>query len=61
MNDSVVEATDFRETCGDLVAVNGISFEVKCREIFGLFGSNGVGKTSTPEVLEGLCAPGGSI
>ncbi len=62
MNDSIIEATDFRKTYGDLVAVDSISLEVKRGEIFGLLGPNGAGKTSTLEALEGLRPPdGGSL
>ena len=43
-----------RKRYGSLVAVDGISFRVKEREIFGLLGPNGAGKTTTVEVLEGL-------
>ena len=59
MNDSVIEARDFRKTYGDFVAVDGISFDVQQGEIFGLLGPNGAGKTSTLESLEGLRAPDG--
>ena len=62
MNDTVVQVRDFRKIYGDLVAVDGISFEVKQGEIFGLLGPNGAGKTSTLESLEGLLMPdGGSL
>jgi len=62
MNDSVIEATEFRKVYGDVVAVDGISFEVRRGEIFGLLGPNGAGKTSTLESLEGLRSPdGGSL
>jgi ABC-2 type transport system ATP-binding protein len=59
MNDSAIEVRGFRKTYGDLVAVDGISFEVQRGEVFGLLGPNGAGKTSTLESLEGLRAPGG--
>ncbi|WNQ11855.1 ABC transporter ATP-binding protein [Paenibacillus aurantius] len=46
----------------DKRAVNGISFEVKEGEIFGLLGGNGAGKTTTMRMVLGLIAPdGGSI
>jgi ABC-2 type transport system ATP-binding protein len=44
---------------GDLVAVDGIDFDVAGGEIFGLLGPNGAGKTTTVEILEGLRAPDG--
>ncbi|MFV0459959.1 MAG: ABC transporter ATP-binding protein [Actinomycetales bacterium] len=43
-------------------AVRGVSFEVRRGELFALLGSNGAGKTSTVEALEGLAPPtGGSV
>jgi ABC-2 type transport system ATP-binding protein len=38
-------------------AVQGISFQVKQGEVFGILGPNGAGKTTTLEILEGLKAP----
>lgn len=35
-------------------AVDGISFHVTEGEVYGLLGTNGAGKTSTLEVIEGL-------
>ncbi len=62
INDSVIKVRDFRKVYGDVVAVDGISFEVQRGEIFGLLGPNGAGKTTTLESLEGLRAPdGGSL
>ena len=57
--DAAVEVTDFRKLYGDVVAVDGISFEVQSGQIFGLLGPNGAGKTSTLESLEGLRPPTG--
>jgi ABC-2 type transport system ATP-binding protein len=44
---------------GDLVAVDGIDFDVAAGEVFGLLGPNGAGKTTTVEILEGLRTPDG--
>jgi ABC-2 type transport system ATP-binding protein len=38
-------------------AVRGVSFSVRRGELFALLGTNGAGKTSTLEVLEGLALP----
>jgi ABC-2 type transport system ATP-binding protein len=46
---------------GDLVAVDGIDFEVAPGEIFGLLGPNGAGKTTTVEILEGLRSPDAGV
>ncbi|MFB7375041.1 ABC transporter ATP-binding protein [Streptomyces sp. NPDC056222] len=57
---NVIEADDLRRTySGGFEAVNGISFAVRQGEIFALLGTNGAGKTSTVELLEGLAAPSG--
>lgn len=39
---------------GELIAVDGVSFNVMEQEIFGIVGPNGAGKTSTVECIEGL-------
>jgi ABC-2 type transport system ATP-binding protein len=58
----VIRVEGLRKVFGDLVAVDGISFEVRPGEVFGLLGPNGAGKTTTVEVLEGLQKPdGGSV
>lgn len=54
MNEIVVTVRDFRKTYGNVVAVNGVSFDVHRGQVFGLLGPNGAGKTSTLECLEGL-------
>ena len=35
-------------------AVDGISFEIKANQIYGILGPNGAGKTTTLEMIEGL-------
>ncbi|GGZ56502.1 multidrug ABC transporter ATP-binding protein [Streptomyces inusitatus] len=46
-----------RSYAGGFEAVSGISLSVARGEIFALLGTNGAGKTSTVELLEGLAAP----
>jgi ABC-2 type transport system ATP-binding protein len=42
---------------GSVNAVDGISFNVRRGEIFGILGPNGAGKTTTLEIIEGLQSP----
>ncbi|MGW7259784.1 ABC transporter ATP-binding protein [Streptomyces sp. NPDC054834] len=59
-HEHVIEVTDLRRVYGDgFEAVRGISFSVSRGEVFALLGTNGAGKTSTVELLEGLAAPAG--
>jgi len=55
MNAIVIE--NLRKRYGDVRAVDGVSFEVRQGEIFGMVGPNGAGKTTTIECLEGLRNP----
>jgi ABC-2 type transport system ATP-binding protein len=50
---SVIEVRGLVKRYGDLVAVDGIDFDVAPGEVFGLLGPNGAGKTTTVEILEG--------
>lgn len=59
-NEHVIEVTDLRRVYGGgFEAVRGVDFSVRRGEIFALLGTNGAGKTSTVELLEGLAAPAG--
>ena len=59
-HEHVIEVTDLRRVYGGgFEAVRGITFSVGRGEIFALLGTNGAGKTSTVELLEGLARPAG--
>jgi ABC-2 type transport system ATP-binding protein len=47
---------------GDLVAVDGLTLQIKKGEIFGFLGPNGAGKTTAINMMVGLLSPtGGSV
>lgn len=50
----MVEVKNLKKRYGEKQAVDGISFEVKKGEIFGILGPNGAGKTTTLEMMETL-------
>ncbi|MEV8088704.1 ABC transporter ATP-binding protein [Streptomyces nigra] len=59
-HEHVIEVTDLRRVYGGgFEAVRGVSFSVRRGEVFALLGTNGAGKTSTVELLEGLAEPAG--
>jgi ABC-2 type transport system ATP-binding protein len=59
-HEHVIEVTDLRRVYGGgFEAVRGITFSVSRGELFALLGTNGAGKTSTVELLEGLARPAG--
>ena len=61
-SEAVIDVHDVRRRFGDFLAVNGVSFDVKRGEIFGLLGANGAGKTTMFRMLCGLLpASGGAL
>lgn len=54
---NVITAEKLTKKFGDFTAVNGISFDVKEKEIFGFLGANGAGKTTAMRMLCGLSYP----
>jgi ABC-2 type transport system ATP-binding protein len=54
MKDIILKVTGLTKIYNKKKVVNGISFEVKQGEIFGILGPNGAGKTTTLEMLETL-------
>src|SRR5436190_11575267 len=54
---SIIEVSDLVRTFGDVKAVDGVSFSVGAKEIFGFLGPNGAGKSTTIKILATLLAP----
>jgi len=54
MTDVILKVSNLQKSYGGKKAVDGISFEVKKGEIFGILGPNGAGKTTTLEMIETL-------
>ncbi len=57
MADNAIEVRDLTKAFGDVVAVAGISFEVKRGEVFSLLGPNGAGKSTAISIICGLLRP----
>ncbi|WP_020524783.1 ABC transporter ATP-binding protein [Catelliglobosispora koreensis] len=51
---AVVSCHDLRRNYGKLVAVNGVSFDIRPAETYGLLGPNGAGKTTVISIIAGV-------
>jgi lipooligosaccharide transport system ATP-binding protein len=49
-----IRGRGLRKRYGDLVAVDGVDFEVEVGECFGFLGPNGAGKTTTMKMIYGM-------
>ncbi|MCD6462273.1 MAG: ATP-binding cassette domain-containing protein [Thermotogae bacterium] len=54
---AMIEVRDLRKVYKDIVALDGVTFEVEKGEIFGLLGPNGAGKSTTIRILTTLTLP----
>lgn len=54
---SAIITYDLKKTFGEITALNGVSFDIKKNEIFGIVGPDGAGKTTTIRILCGLLRP----
>ncbi|GAB3846643.1 ABC transporter ATP-binding protein [Dactylosporangium cerinum] len=54
---AAIQVHGLRRRYGTFEAVRGVSFDVERGELFALLGTNGAGKTSTLELVEGLDRP----
>jgi drug efflux transport system ATP-binding protein len=59
MADPLVRVEGLRKSYAEVLAVEGVSFEVARGEMFGLIGPDGAGKTTTLRTVLGLLAPDG--
>ena len=53
----LIEASGLAKRYGDILAVDGISLEVRKGEVLGFLGPNGAGKSTTMKMLTGFLEP----
>ena len=53
----MLKLTDIRKSYGSIVAVDGLTLEIRRGEVFGLLGPNGAGKSTTVALAVGLLEP----
>ena len=56
---AIIEVDQLSKKFGEIKAVDGVSFSVGAREIFGFLGPNGAGKSTTIKMLATLLKPTG--
>ena len=54
-----IQVKNLRKSFGKVKAVDNVSFSIRPREIFGLLGVNGAGKSTIINILSGLTLPEG--
>src|SRR2546430_26117 len=57
MPDSAIAVQGLQKRFGDVVALDGVDFEVPPATVFGLLGPNGAGKTTAVRVLTTILRP----
>lgn len=57
----IISVRDLTKRFGDVVAVNGISFDIASGDAFALLGPNGAGKSTTIKILITLLAPSSGV
>jgi ABC-2 type transport system ATP-binding protein len=59
--DRALEIDRIAKRYGEVVAVDGLCFEVRAGELFGFVGRNGAGKTTTMRITLGVLAPDAGV
>jgi ABC-2 type transport system ATP-binding protein len=59
MSDTAILVEGLAKRFGDVVALDGIDFQVPAASVFGLLGPNGAGKTTAIRILTTILAPDG--
>ncbi|MFL5880913.1 MAG: ATP-binding cassette domain-containing protein, partial [Actinomycetota bacterium] len=59
MSDTAILVEGLAKRFGDVVALDGIDFQVPAASVFGLLGPNGAGKTTVVRILATLLQPDG--
>jgi ABC-2 type transport system ATP-binding protein len=59
MSDTAILVEGLAKRFGDVVALDGIDFQVPAATVFGLLGPNGAGKTTAIRILTTILAPDG--
>ncbi len=57
MKQKMLDLSMLGRTYGDMIAVDGVSFDVQANEIVGLLGPNGAGKTTIINMILGVLEP----
>jgi ABC-2 type transport system ATP-binding protein len=55
----MLEVKDLRKNFGPVLAVQGVSFQVRQGDVLGFLGPNGAGKTTTMRMITGFLPPSG--
>ncbi len=55
--DNLIEVSDLHKSFGPLVAVDGVSLQIRRGEVLGFLGPNGAGKSTTMKMITGFIAP----
>jgi ABC-2 type transport system ATP-binding protein len=57
MSDAIIRARGLTRRFGDVVALDGLDFDVAPGELFGIVGPDGAGKTTALRILAGVLRP----